>query len=157
MIVPAWRLVRAARQEDAFSGHGARLYGGRWNPRGMRATYLSASRSLAALEVIVHQAEHIPHQQFLFFEARFPEEFVADISPDVLAADWRSYPPRKTTVEAGGMWLKALSSPVLRVPSVLIPEEFNFIINPEHPKAAEIKIPPPQVFAFDQRFIKAQR
>lgn len=153
MIIHAWRLVREARADDAFSGEGARLYGGRWNPRGLPATYLSATRSLAALEVLVHQAEHVPTGRFLFFEVRFPEHFVTAISPADLEANWRSYPPRNSTVTLGGKWLQARSSPVLRVPSIMIPEESNFLLNPEHPRSDEVEIGDPRPFTFDPRFL----
>lgn len=153
MIIHAWRLVREERADDAFSGEGARLYGGRWNPHGLPATYLSATRSLAALEVLVHQAEHLPAGRFLFFEVRFPEHFVTTISPTDLEADWRNYPPRNSTVSVGGNWLKARSSPVLRVPSIMIPEESNYLLNPEHPRAEEVETGNPRPFTFDPRFL----
>lgn len=153
MIIRAWRLVSEARADDAFSGEGARLYGGRWNPHGLSATYLSATRSLAALEVLVHQAERVPAGRFLFFEVRFPEQFVMAITPEDLEADWRNYPPRNSTVTLGGNWLKARSSPVLRVPSIMIPEESNYLLNPEHPRAGEIEITDPRPFTFDPRFL----
>jgi RES domain-containing protein len=148
--------VSEARADDAFSGEGARLYGGRWTPPGVRATYLSTSRSLAALEVLVHNAERAPSSRFLFFEVRFPEEFVQTISEHDLAADWRSYPPRKSTVELGRRWLQDRPSPVLRVPSILIPEESNYLLNPEHPRAEEIELRHPRPFTFDPRFCLPQ-
>ena len=153
MIIRAWRLVREARADDAFSGEGARLYGGRWNPPGLRATYLSATRSLAALEVLVHQAEQVPAGRFLFFEVRFPEQFVTTVSSDDLEADWRKYPPRNSTFMVGGNWLQARSSPVLRVPSIMIPEESNYLLNPEHPRAEEIETGDARPFTFDPRLL----
>lgn len=153
MTVNAWRLVSEARADDAFSGEGARLYGGRWNPHGQPATYLSATRSLAALEVLIHQAEHVPAGRFLFFEVRFPERFVITVTPDDLESDWRNYPPQNSTVTLGGGWLKARSSPILRVPSILIPEESNYLLNPEHTRADEIEIGDPRPFTFDPRFL----
>ena len=153
MIIHAWRLVGEARAADAFSGEGARLYGGRWTPHGQRATYLSSTRSLAALEVLVHQAERVPTGRFLFFEVRFQEHFVTTVSPDDLKADWRNYPPRNSTVSTGGGWLKARSSPVLKVPSIMIPEESNYLLNPEHPRAEEIEIGDPRPFTFDPWFL----
>ena len=153
MTIHAWRLVSEARAADAFSGEGARLYGGRWNPHGLRATYLSATRSLAALEVLVHQAERVPAGQFLFIEVRFPERFITTVTPDDLEADWRNYPPQNSTVTLGGNWLKARSSPVLRVPSITIPEESNYLLNPAHPRAEEIEIGDPRAFTFDPRFL----
>ena len=152
MIVCAWRLVRANRAEHAFSGEGARLYGGRWNPPGLRATYLSGSRALAALEVLVHEAERIPASAFLFFEARFPSEFVREIHPDEIAGDWRGYPPKPNTTGVGEEWIRSQKTPVLRVPSILIPEEANYLINPEHPRANEIEVRDPRPFRFDPRF-----
>lgn len=154
MTIRAWRLVREARKEDAFTGEGARLYGGRWNPRGMRATYLSGTRSLAALEVLVHQADRVPTGRFLFFEVRFPESLVLPVSRDDLDADWRSYPPRQSTVSVGRDWLKAASSPVLRVPSIVVPEESNYLLNFEHPRSEEIEILGAEPFAFDPRLLK---
>jgi len=154
VTIHAWRLVREARADEAFSGEGARLYGGRWNPPGMRATYLSETRSLAALEVLVHQAEPFPAGRFLFFEIRFPAQFVTTLTPEDLGADWRAYPARNQTVGVGGKWLSAGSSPVLRVPSVLIPEESNYLLNPGHPRAREIEIREARLFTFDPRFLK---
>ena len=154
MTLQAWRLVRAARADDAFTGEGARLYGGRWNPAGTRATYVSATRSLAALEVLVHQAERVPSGSFLFFEVRFPESLVTKVSEKALPASWRTFPPQKATVEIGGAWIAAHASAVLEVPSILIPQESNFVLNFEHPRAAEIEIRKPQLFSFDPRYLK---
>lgn len=151
MIVRAWRLVREKRAADAFTGEGARLYGGRWNPPGLRATYLSAARSLAALEVLVHEAERVPSGRFLFFEVRFAEALIEEVSVDLLDADWRSYPPRKSTIEIGRRWIQSGTSAVLRVPSQMIPEESNYIVNPEHPRSEEVEIQDPQPFTFGPR------
>jgi len=101
----------------------------------------------------VHQTEHVPDGRFLFFEVRFPEDFVTTISPADLEADWRNYPPRNSTVTPGANWLKARSSPVLQVPSIMIPEESNFLLNPEHPRAEEVKIGDARPFTFDPRFL----
>jgi len=150
-MVRAWRLVREARADDAFSGEGARLFGGRWNPQGLRATYLSATRSLAALEVLVHQAERVPSGPFFFFEVRFAEDMIEEVSTESLAADWRNYPPRPSTVELGRRWLQGQTSPVLRVPSQMIPEESNYVLNPEHPRCATVTIGDPKPFLFDCR------
>ena len=151
-MIHAWRLVREARARDAFTGEGARLYGGRWNPVGLRVTYLSESRSLAALEALVHQTERLPTGRFLFFEIKFPEHLVKTLSPGDLEGNWRSFPPPRTTVTRGGEWLKASESPLLRVPSVLIPEESNYLFNPSHPDAHKIVIGSPRAFSFDPRF-----
>ena len=156
-MTSAWRLVREARAPDAFSGKGARLYGGRWNPQGLPATYLSATRSLAALEVLVHQTEQLPSGRFLFFEVRFPEEFISTISRNDLDEDWRTYPPRSSTMAVGGNWLQALASPVLKVPSTIIPEESNYLLNPAHPRAEEIEIGDPRPFVFDPRLLVPPR
>lgn len=156
MTLSAWRLVRAARADDAFSGEGARLFGGRWNPPGLRATYLSGARSLAALEVLVHQSDRIPVGLFYFFEVRFPEALVSTITANELGAQWRSYPPRAPTVALGREWILQKRSAVLRVPSVLIPEECNYLLDPEHPQSGEIEIGHKAPFVFDTRLLKAE-
>ncbi len=155
MTLQAWRLAREARADDAFTGEGARLYGGRWNPVGTLATYLSATRSLAALEVLVHQAERIPAGKFLFFEVRFPESLVTKVSESELTPNWRTFPPQKATIEIGREWIASHKSAVLEVPSILIPEESNFVLNCEHPRAGEIEIRDPQPFSFDPRFLNS--
>jgi RES domain-containing protein len=154
VTLQAWRLVREARADDAFTGEGTRLYGGRWNPVGTRATYLSATRSLAALEVLVHQAERIPVGKFLFYEVRFSSALLTTVSEIDLPANWRTFPPQKSTVEIGRQWIAANTSAVLEVPSILIPEESNFLLNFEHPRATEIEVRDPKPFAFDPRYLK---
>lgn len=156
MTVLAWRLVRAARADDAFSGEGARIFGGRWNPPGVGATYLSGARSLAALEVLVHQADRVPVGLFYFFEVRFKEALVSTITTSELDAKWQSYPPRAPTVALGRDWILQKRSAVLRVPSVLIPEEWNYLLNPDHPQAGEIEFGRKAPFTFDVRLLKAQ-
>ena len=154
MTLQAWRLVREARADDAFSGEGARLYGGRWNPTGTRATYTSATRSLAALEVLVHQAERVPAGRFLFFGVRFPKKLITTIDRNDLPANWQRFPPQKSTVEIGKAWVEAKTSPVLQVPSLLIPEESNYLLNFDHPQATEIEVGEAQIFYFDPRLRK---
>lgn len=154
MTVQAWRLVREARADDAFSGEGAGLFGGRWNPVGTRITYTSTTRSLAALEVLVHHAERIPSGRFLFWGIRFPKALVTTVSWQDLPGNWRAFPPQKSTTEIGRAWVAANASPVLEVPSVLIPEESNYLLNLEHPRAGEIEIGEAQSFCFDPRFRK---
>ena len=152
MTVQVWRLVREARADDAFSGEGARLFGGRWNPVGTRITYTSTTRSLAALEVLVHHAERIPAGRFFFFGIRFPQTLVTTVSLQDLPGNWQTFPPQKSTVDMGGAWAATNASPVLEVPSVLIPEESNYLLNFEHPQAGEIEIEEARPFCFDPRF-----
>jgi RES domain-containing protein len=157
VIIQAWRLVREARAADAFTGEGARLYGGRWNPAGTRTTYLSATRSLAALEVLVHQADRVPAGQFLFFDVEFPQDLITTITLDDLPADWQRFPPQKSTVDMGKTWITAKKSPVLQVPSILIPEESNYLLNFDHPHASKIEVGKPRIFSFDPRLLKTVR
>ncbi len=157
MIIQAWRLVREARAADAFTGEGARFYGGRWNPVGTQTTYLSATRSLAALEVLVHQAERVPTGRFLFYDVQFPQDLITTISLHDLPADWQRFPPQKCTVKIGKTWITGKNSPVLQVPSVLIPEESNYLLNFDHSHASKIQIGAAQPFCFDPRLQKPLR
>lgn len=151
MKISAYRVVRSVRATDAFTGEGARVFGGRWNAPGQPVTYLSGSRALAVLEILVHQSDLSPQAAFVRFEAVFSESLITVVDPTSLRRSWRRYPPGPETQSVGARWLAAAGTPVLRVPSVLIPEEPNYLFNPLHPRHGEIAIGPAEPFALDSR------
>jgi len=128
-----WRLAHG--RFATLDGEGARLYGGRWNPVGRRMVYTSEHLSLALLEVIVHlelPVEMLP-PDYVKLEIEVPERLRVDILtslPKSLAA----------MVETGRRWLDANGCVALRVPSVILGEENNLLINPSHPDFGEIKV-----------------
>ena len=151
MIVSAWRIVKAAFAAEAFSGEGSRLYGGRWNSKGTRIAYAAASRSLAALETLVNVERRQLDRKFVFCEASFDERFVMHVEGSDLVADWRKIPPPQALRDLGDRWVAEGQSAVLAVPSVIIPEETNYLINPAHEDFPEVRLGEARPFRFDSR------
>jgi len=148
-----WRLVTARFADAAFTGEGARLYGGRWNRKGVAMVYTAGSQSLAMLEMLV-QDEPL-RAKYMMIPATLPNNLkVERITPEQLPADWRDLATREHLQAIGGDWARRLSSAVLAVPSVVIPAESNFLLNPSHPSFARIEIGAPQDFVTDLRLIK---
>jgi RES domain-containing protein len=148
----AWRIVREKHAANAFTGEGAALAGGRWNSRGIRVVYTSGSASLAALETLVHLNPLIRFK-YLVFQIDFDERLVEKVMADSLTADWRDEPPPPSTKRIGDQWVKETRSAVLELPSVLIPTESNYLLNPAHSDFKSIAIRKPEPFAFDLRLL----
>ena len=147
-----WRLCRARHAQSAFDGEGARLYGGRWNPKGFPVVYTSASLSLAVLEVIVHHRVPIPPQDFVSITADIPARLkIKKIRVEDLPENWADDPAPIELQEIGAAWVQSGSSLLLAVPSAIIENEWNYLINPRHPNFARLKFSPPKPFSFDGR------
>jgi len=156
-----YRLVAPRWVDDAFSGEGARKYGGRWNSPGHPMVYLGGSRALTALELLVHLTTPMSRSKpFCLIEVKIPQTMISDYPMTVLPDDWRDHPPNINTMEIGDDWLKAGGTSsaaaagsrlALRVPSTIIPEESNILLNPLHPQFSKIEISIPQNFNFDPR------
>ncbi len=113
--------------------------------------YTAQSRALAALEMLAHLDTPKLLPSYLLFEAVFDGSWAAELAPDGLPADWRDDPAPASTQAVGDLWVAGAASPILRVPSVLIPEETNFLLNPRHPDFPRLQIGEPAGFAFDRR------
>jgi len=150
MKLRAWRIVKAKHAATAFSGEGARLYGGRWNSPGVSLVYTSGTKALAALESLVHLNPPV-----IFKYAAIPIEFDAALVEKVTAlpADWNDMPAPPSTRAIGDLWAKQARSAVLELPSVIIPGESNFLLNPTHPDFKKIVIGKPEPFSFDPRLL----
>ncbi|HEX8297353.1 MAG TPA: RES family NAD+ phosphorylase [Chthoniobacteraceae bacterium] len=151
-MLRSWRIVREARETDAFTGEGARQFGGRWNSAGRAMVYTSEHSSLAALEILVHLTPR-PDWRFKVFRVQFGEDLVEHIGLEVLAGDWRISPPPASTREIGDRWIREQRSAVLAVPSAIVPVETSYLLNPAHPDFFRIRIDPSQDFAFDPRLL----
>lgn len=151
MKIHAYRIVKAKFASSAFSGEGARLFGGRWNSPGTSMIYAAGSTSLAMLEMLVHLQVQDILSYYVVFELTFDQKHVTTPS---LPADWRTYPAPPETQNMGDHWTAENSSPVLRVPSVIVPDESNYLLNPGHSAFSQIKISPAQPIQFDPRLIK---
>jgi RES domain-containing protein len=147
-----WRLTRAPFASAAFSGIGPARGGARWNSRGIGVAYAASSRSLAELEILVHiDRTHAP-TDFVFAEAEIPNDAIELVKATSLPTDWRSMPPPPELRVIGDAWIRAQRSLALRVPSVVVPEEFNLLVNPVHPRFNELRlIGKPEPVLFDAR------
>ncbi len=152
-MADAWRIVKAKHAATAFSGDGAAKYGGRWNSRGVPMIYASASKSLAVLESLVHLNPPVAFA-YVEFGIEFGKVTIRHLSPRDLPADWRQEPPQSGTQTLGDEWVASGDSAILAVPSVILPSETNFLLNPMHPDFKKIKIARSAAFAFDPRLIK---
>lgn len=151
-MLTVWRLLTARFADSAFSGEGARLYGGRWNRKGTPMVYTAGSQSLAMLEMLV-QDEPL-RARYVMIPATLPRNLkVERIAPEELPDDWRHLAAREQLQAIGSEWVKRKSSAVLAVPSAVIPSETNYLLNPLHPSFAKIDIGPPQEFITDLRLI----
>jgi len=136
-----------------ISGTGARLYGGRWNSIGRPMVYLASSRSLAILEVLVHLSPAIFPGGFCLAQFDVPADNIVTLMPGDLPANWQDILSPNQLKKIGDKFLKEQKSLLLKVPSAIVPEEFNYLVNPMHPEASKIKLIKQQLFNFDERLV----
>lgn len=143
MSQAVWRIAAdtARYPADDLSGGGAEATGGRWNAKGHAVLYASTTRALACLETVVHlNAGGLPLNRYLI-EIAVPAPVWAKArreTPMSLPVGWDAEPASLTSTRFGTDWLVAKTSALLVLPSVIVPEEFNVLINPAHPDAASI-------------------
>jgi RES domain-containing protein len=154
MTVHAWRIVKAKLASTAFSGDGARRYGGRWNISGRPVVYVAQNASLAILETLVHLRTRELVQQYVLFHVQFDGRIMTALDPKDLPESWRRIEPSPEVQRLGDAWLAGATSAVLRVPSVIVPTEWNYLLNPAHPHFPRIKIGPRIPVRLDLRLIK---
>ena len=153
-MITAWRIIKKRRAANAFDGEGARLFGGRWNSPGVRTVYVASTRSLAALEMAVYFDRSTLLGAFVLIPCRFNERLVAKVDRRRLPAGWRSDPSPRELATIGDAWVREAASAVLAVPTAIIDEETNYLLNPAHSDFAAIRIGNPHDFEFDQRLIR---
>lgn len=142
------RIVTRKFARSAFSGDGARLYGGRWNSIGTSMVYLAGSLSLAILEWRVHLAQWpAPAASVIDVEV---EESLIWITPR-LPPSWKRMPATRATAAFGDEWIQSARSAVMRVPSAVVPEEWNYLVNPAHPDFPKLVIGRPRNLKPDPR------
>ena len=149
----AWRLTPRRYLGSALTGEGARLYGNRWNPPGVALVYLAETRSLALLEVLtqVHSPDQL--RDHLLLPLTVDEAWIRDLPESEWPADWRAIPARASTQQIGAAWVASGASLVLRVPSVVLPAEHNWLLNPAHPAFANAVVGASEPVALDPRWL----
>lgn len=155
-VVSAWRIAVETRDfaADELNGVGAKLSGGRWNRIGSAVVYASSSIALACLETVVHlSATGLPLNRYVV-RIDIPSDLwkAAVVADPAHLVGWDAEPYGVTSQRYGEAWLRGGASALLRVPSVIIPEEFNVLINPAHPDRRRIAAVKLRRFQYDPRF-----
>jgi RES domain-containing protein len=152
MIV--YRISKWQYLED-LSGAGARIHGGRWNREGLAMLYTSSSLSLAVLEILVNHRRDLINKDFGFLALSIPDSFIEkSITVEELSSDWRRPYYSEHTIEMGSKWLKNGSKACLVVPSAVLAQENNILINPLHSNANKIKIVSNDFILLDGRLVE---
>ena len=153
-----WRVTRKSHAEQPLSGEGARLHGGRWNHAGVAVVYTSQSLSLAVLEYLVNVSPADLPDDLVSIQIQIPSELRrTEIPLSDLPEDWRIFPGREHLKDTGTDWALKASTPILVVPSVVIPTELNYLINSKHRLVERIKILSVEPFSLDARFYQASK
>ncbi len=149
-----YRVTKSKHVATAWTGEGARQFGGRWNHPGTPCVYCSQSLALAALEMLVHlQADQLLDAYSWAWVDVAPAQ-VRDAPLASLPTGWDSEPATGASRDVGTDWLRRRTSVALRVPSAIIPAECNVLLNPDHPDFAALARGPFAPFKFDPRLLK---
>ena len=149
--VTTWRICAPRYAGTAFSGEGTRIHGGRWNSKGRAVVYASESVSLAVLEQLVHVEDPAVLDAFVVVCATLDGDAIEVLPPSSLPDDWRTYPAPPSTRRIGDAWLSEARSLALRVPSVTVRGQHNYLINPAHPDFTSIEVSEPEPLDLDPR------
>jgi RES domain-containing protein len=158
--VSLWRIAKHTSEFSAtdLSGRSARANGGRWNRKGQPLVYAATTIALATLETLAHLGGNIAIRNTFLVHITVPAS-LWKLRVTVRACDlpvtWVAEPPSSTTIDYGTRWLKEMTSPLLLVPSVMVPEEYNVLINPRWPKVGRIAAAVTRQFIYDPRLQNA--
>ena len=161
MTVALWRIATDTPdyEADDLSGAGAEASGGRWNRPGRPVVYASATIALACLETLVHtNVSQLPLNRFLV-RLEVPDDVWAGREEETAATlpvGWSAVPEGKVSLDRGDAWLTRGKSALLLVPSVVVPEEANILINPKHAHAKRVTAAKIRGWFYDGRISSAR-
>lgn len=149
------KVFRIAREEyiKDLAGTGAKLYGGRWNPKGIAVLYTAENKSLSALEVLVHFNRNTTPYDLRILTLQLPSNEIVEFDKKKFNKILSSEDSNFKFKEEGRKWIESNNSLGLKVPSVLIPGEYNILINPSYTTFNLLKIVEIEIFKFDERFL----
>lgn len=153
MIV--YRLAKS-KYSQKLSGKGAEKTGGRWNSKGVPMVYTSDSRALCTTEIAVHIPLGLLPSDYKIISIDIPDSVKILILPgNKFPADWNSIPHSGSTQKIGDDFIEQNESAVIKVPSAVVPGDYNYLLNPNHNDFQQINILKIKPFVFDSRlFIK---
>lgn len=157
MKITAWRITLEKYGQEAMTGEGAKLYGGRWNPVGYPAVYLAQHLSLAILEIVVHVDRPDKIKDFIAFPVTFEKNSIYSLPASILPTNWSELPIPSSTQQVGKKWLDTNEHMVMQVPSTVVPLEVNFVVNPRHQRFEHIEIEDPVALRINPRIEKIMR
>lgn len=149
----AYRLVHPKHTLSAWSGEGAFRHGGRWNPPGTRVVYASSNVALALLELLAYRKARKPLGVRHLYHTVLAEHQITWLGPHELPIDWVSYPHPESTQQLGLAWLESGATLALAVPSVLVPNEANLVLNCAHTDFTHLDITGPEDFPISSRLM----
>ncbi len=151
-----WRICRRIHAAEAFSGEGARLYGGRWNSPGVKVVYSSPSLALATVETFVNLEANLQPDDLVLIEAELPDKIAIErVDVNVLPRNWHSS-RNESLRKFGDEWIRLEKTVALQVPSAAVRGEWNVLLNPVHEEFGSIRIAKPQKFRFDVRMFQGR-
>lgn len=145
-----FRLTKS-KYKDEISGIGAELFGGRWNSVGTRIIYTAESRALCTTEIAVHTPLGIVPTDYYLQTIRLPDTPLKEILVDDLTKNWREFPHNISTKTIGDEFIKNGNFLILKVPSAVIQDEYNYLINPFHVDYKKLELIKIEEFYFDKR------
>jgi RES domain-containing protein len=155
--VQVFRIAKT-RHIRALSGTGAMLHGGRWNRKNIPVIYSAENRSLAAVEFLVHVPLSIAPKNLSIACLEIPDDIVPEeISIGRLPNDWGDYPAPPELADLGSEWALSRRSLLLRVPSVVVVDEFNILINPKHSDINRVRVSHVEGYIFDRRLLRGYK
>ncbi len=146
--------LSSAKYANDLSGTGAKIHGGRWNRKGDAVLYTAGTRALALVEVLVHTTNAFLPLNYRLITIYIPDDSILTIPTKSLPDDWNNIEPSDSTTKISTSWLSATEYLTMRVPSVVVEGEYNFLINPAHPDFSKVKVLRNEAFNFDNRFMK---
>ena len=150
-----WRICRKRYAADPLNGRGGVVAGGRWHPKGTRIVYTSATLSLATLEVLVNADRDLIPRDLVRIEIHVPDDLAIErLGQRALPSEWRTWPAPPELQRIGAKWISRAATAVLRVPSAVIPEESNYLVNPVHRDSAKLKVVGKRPFELDARLLE---
>ena len=149
-----WRICRERYAAEAATGEGARLFGGRWNSRGVRVVYTSTSLALAAVETFVNLEPNLQPKDLVSIQGEIPDGVeITRLDGKLLRPDWHATRD-ESLHHFGDQWIREAQTVALLVPSAAILGELNLLLNAAHQEFSKIKFHDPQPFRFDVRMFQ---